>query len=290
MTTTETFTHKENSFRATRDGTHIYYQSWTKPDAKKLLVIQHGFGEHSGRYGNIVQRFSGESVSIYALDARGHGNSEGKRGHVEQFQYYIDDLADLIHIAREKEKKEKIILLGHSLGGVIALQYTLELNNQDYMHALIVSSPGLKVKMDLEKEVKKVASQYLAIFFPDFTVDANLDLKFLTRDTSVIKAYQNDKLTHGKISFQMANNLFYLSRAIYHKVHNIKIPVYLFHGEADGIADIRGSRELFAKMTGDNKTFKSYPGLYHELMNELPKDRERVLDGIVEFLATTPEE
>lgn len=290
MITVDSFTHQENSFHATRDGTHIYYQSWTKPDAKRLLVIQHGFGEHSGRYGNLIEKLHEESVSIYALDSRGHGNSQGKRGHVDQFQYYIDDLADLIHIAREREQKEKVILIGHSLGGVISLQYTLELNNQDYMHGLIVSSPGLKVKMDLDKEVKKIASEYLAMFLPDFTIDANLDLKFLTRDPSVIEDYKRDKLTHGKISFQMAKNLFHLSRAIYHKVHNIRIPTLLIHGEADGIADVRGSRELYAKMSGDNKTFHSYPGLYHELMNELPKDREKVLNDIMDFFHSLPEE
>jgi acylglycerol lipase len=278
------YTNIQSSFKSSRDGTHIFYQSWIKPHANRVLVVQHGFGEHSGRYKNIVDKLHDSDVNIYALDARGHGNSEGKRGHVDQFQYYIDDLSDLVRIAKEKENQDKIFLLGHSLGGVISLQYTLEVNNQDNLHALLLSAPGLKIKMDPEKEVKKIASQYLAMLFPDFTIDANLDVNFLSRDSNVVAAYKNDKLVHGKISFQMGNNLFYLSKAIYNKVHTVRIPVLVMHGDADHIADCNGSKELFKYFQFNNKTLKIYHGLYHEIMNEPKPDRDIVLNDIKNFI------
>lgn len=278
------FTNNQSSFKSTRDNTHIFYQSWTKPNANRVLVIQHGFGEHSGRYKFLIDKLENSDINIYALDSRGHGNSEGKRGHVDQFQYYIDDLADLIRIAKEKEKKEKVFLLGHSLGGVISLQYTLEVNDQENLHALILSSPGLKVKMDLEKEIKKFASQYLAAILPDVTIDANLDVNYLSHDKQVIEDYKKDKLVHGKISFQMGNNLFYLSKAIYNKVKTIRIPMLIMHGDADGIADVRGSRELYKYLMFDNKTLKIYPGLYHETMNEAKPDRDKVLEDVKNYI------
>ena len=278
------FINKQSSFQSGTDKSNIFYQSWIKPNAKRVLILQHGFGEHSDRYGNIIEKLKDDDFNIYALDSRGHGRSDGKRGHVDQFQYYIDDLADLVHIAREEQKINKVSLLGHSLGGVIALQYSLEGFNQENLDALILSSPGLKVKMDFEKEVKKFVGELVASFLPDTMIGANLDLNYLSHDKSVIDAYKKDKLTHGKVSFQMATNLFNLSKALYEKASHLHVPILIIHGEDDGIIDVNGSRDLFRHLTVEKKFIKTYAGLYHELMNELPKDREMVLTDIVEFL------
>lgn len=278
------YTNKQSSFKASRDNIKIFYQSWTKPNAKRLLVIQHGFGEHSDRYQNIIEKLKDSDFSIYALDARGHGRSDGIRGHVPEFQYYIDDLSDLVHIALEEEKQEKFFLLGHSLGGVIVLQYAMELHNQDKMHGLLVCSPGLKVKFDLEKLIKRELAKILAKFIPEFVVDANIDLNLLSHDKTVAEVYKKDPLTHGKISFQMANHLFHLSYAIYEKASMIHIPVLMIHGEEDGIAEARGSIELNESLTTSKKFLKLYPGLYHELMNELPESRNIVLEDIKKFM------
>ena len=278
------FTNKQGTFQSATDKSNIFYQSWKKPKAKRVLILQHGFGEHSDRYGNILEKLKDDDFNIYALDSRGHGRSDGKRGHVDQFQYYINDLTELIHIARDEQKVNKVSLLGHSLGGVIALQYALEGFNQEYLDGLILSSPGLKVKMDFEKEVKKFIGEIVASFLPDTTIDANLDLNYLSHDRTVIDAYKKDKLTHGKVSFQMATNLFNLSKALYDKAHHLHVPILIIHGESDGIVDVDGSRDLFRHLTSEKKFIKTYPGLYHELMNELPKDREMVLTDIREFL------
>lgn len=280
------FTNKQSNFQSSTDKTNIFYQSWTKPKAKKVLVIQHGFGEHSDRYKHILEKLKNDEFNIYALDARGHGRSDGKRGHVDQFQYYVNDLMELIHIAKEKEKVEKVTLLGHSLGGVISLQYATEGFNQDHLQALILSSVAIKVKMDFEKEVKKFVGEILASFLPDTTIDANLNVKFLSHDESEVKAYQEDKLVHGKISFQMGKNLFNLAKALYEKVGILRIPVMLIHGEEDGIADVNGSRDVFRLLSTEKKVIKTYPNLYHELMNELPNDREMVFKDLMEFIHT----
>ncbi len=278
------FVNKQSNFQSSIDGTNIFYQSWRKPDSKKVLVIQHGFGEHSDRYSNIRNFIENDQFDIYALDTRGHGRSDGPRGHVDQFQRYIDDLADLIRIAKQETGVSKVNLLGHSLGGVISLQYATEGFNQDNLEKIIISSPALKVRMDLEKQVKKYAAEFLSNFFPAATLDANLDVNFLSHDKEVVKAYQNDPLVHGKISFQMGANLFHLAHAMYDKAHLIQIPILMIHGEADGIADVLGSREFFKRVTSKTRDLKVYPGLFHELMNEVKEDREKVLTDIRAFL------
>ncbi|MCB1179508.1 MAG: lysophospholipase [Leptospiraceae bacterium] len=278
------FANKQSSFQSSIDGTNIFFQSWTKPDSKKVLVIQHGFGEHSDRYGNILSKLEKEDYNIYALDSRGHGRSDGIRGHVDQFQRYIDDLADLIRIAKKEKSVEKVTLLGHSLGGVISLQYATEGFNQDNLEKLIISSPALKVRMDFEKQVKKLAAEVLSSFLPAVTLDANLDVGFLSHDPEVIKAYQNDPLVHGKVSFQMGKNLFHLAEAMYDKAHLIQVPILIIHGEEDGIADVEGAREFFKRLTAKEKDLKVYNGLFHELMNETQSEREVVLKDVIDFL------
>lgn len=278
------YKNKQASFQSSVDGLNIFFQSWTKPDAEKVLVIQHGFGEHSNRYNNLLNALENEPINVYALDSRGHGRSEGKRGHVDQFQRYIDDLADLIRIVKQEQNIQKVILLGHSLGGVIALQYATEGFNQDNLLGLIISSPGLKVKMDFEKEIKKIAAELLATFMPSVTLDANLDLRYLSHDQNVIEAYKKDPLVHGKISFQMGKNLFHLNAVMKNKAHLIQVPILMIHGDSDGIADVEGTKEFFNNLVCKRKELKIYKGLYHELMNELPADREKVLNDIVEFI------
>ncbi|MCB1191940.1 MAG: lysophospholipase [Leptospiraceae bacterium] len=278
------FTNHHSSFKSSKDGMNIFYQFWTKPYAKRFLVIQHGFSDHSDRYENLVNHLQDSDINIYALDSRGHGRSDGIRGHVDEFSDYASDLGDLINIVKKEEKTEKVFLLGHSMGGVIVLQYTLEPQNQKNLHALITSAPALRVKMSLDKEIKKTVAGFLANIFPSFIIDADLNTNYLSHDKAVVEKYNSDPLVHGKVSFKMGTTLFNIADVIYKKLSNIQIPIFITHGEADGIIDVEGSKELFYKLTAQNKTLKVYPGLYHETMNEIPEKRETVLKDIGNFI------
>lgn len=275
----------EHEFKSSKDGFRIYYQKWVPSSYKKVMVFQHGFGEHSGRYGHLIDALNGEGFAFYGLDSRGHGHTEGKRGHVDQFQQLVDDLADLIRIAKEETKQEKIVLLGHSLGGIIVLQYTLQGTNQENLQCLVVSSGGLKIQMDAEKKIKLGIAKMLARIAPAKTLPANLDLKYLSHDLSEVEAYQKDPLVHGMISFQMAVNTVSLGEVIYDKASHISIPIYILHGTGDGIVSCEGSRILYEKIPASvDKTLRMYEGLYHETFNELPADRSRVLGELRDWL------
>jgi hypothetical protein len=142
----------------------------------------------------------------------------------------------------------------------------------------------LRVFKILEKEIKKCAAEFLSSIMPSTTLDANLDLQFLSHDQTVIEAYKKDPLVHGKISFQMGLNLFNLGAALIQKAHLLTVPIFMIHGDADGIVDCEGTKEFFSKLTTPNKEIKIYPGLFHEMMNELPKDKEIVLRDIKNFI------
>ncbi|MBX7059560.1 MAG: lysophospholipase [Leptospirales bacterium] len=270
--------------RSSKDDFELAYHRWLPQQTRRVMVVQHGFGEHSGRYGHLREALDGTGTAFYALDSRGHGKTGGKRGHVDQFQLYVDDLADLVQLARKENGENKVYLLGHSLGGVMALQYALEGTNQRNLHALIVSAPGLIVQLDFAKRIKKFLAQVFARVAPATTLDANLDLTYLSHDQSEIDAYKADPLVHGKVSFQMASNLFSLGKAIFKKASHLTVPAYVFQGTADGIVSPESSRRLYELLTTKDKTLKMYEGLFHETMNELPADRARVLGDLKAWL------
>lgn len=300
----EPYVNEQGFFHASRDNTRIFFQRWlpekrsrlriqkakslkeydrrgkSKDEVGRVLVIQHGFGEHSSRYGNLVQHLEETNISIYALDARGHGRSDGKRGHVDQFQYYIDDLSDLIQIAKREQRMDKIYLFGHSLGGVIASQYALQYENQHGLEGLLLSSPAFRVHMNPSQKVKKYLAYTMAALAPSVTIKADLDVRYISHDPNVIEDYHKDPWVHGEISFQMGKNLFFLGKVLIHKARNLVIPSLVMTGSGDRIIDPQGAKDFYNGIVARDKKYHSYEGLYHELINETEQERQKVLNDI----------
>jgi alpha-beta hydrolase superfamily lysophospholipase len=138
---------KTDSF-ISQDGLKIFYRHYPSPIEKSRLVIAHGLGEHSGRYDNVIKKLFPKGISIWALDHRGHGQSDGARGHISSFDEYLNDLGGVIEIAKTGiSENTKCFLLGHSMGGLIALMFAFQ--NPNRIDGLVVSSPslGMKVKV-----------------------------------------------------------------------------------------------------------------------------------------------
>lgn len=266
------------------DGFEFYAQSWKPAEIKKILVIQHGFGEHSGRYKNIQQALENENTAIYALDARGHGKTPGRRGHIDDFNLYASDLVVLIKKARAENPNVPLFLMGHSMGALIAGLATLSGETAKELKGLILSSGGFKPALDPIQEVKKTVGTVLANFAPAVTVDAGLDVKLISRDESVVQAYKDDPLVHGKISLKMGVDLFSVGEKLIQAAPRFTTPILVFHGDADGIANVEGSKLFFQGVSSQDKTLKIYPGFYHETMNEPFADRQKVLSDVVGWI------
>lgn len=285
-----TFHHKEFYILSSSDKSKLYCQSWTKPNANRLMIFHHGFGEHSGRYTNLLRFFAKSDINFYSFDMRGHGNSEGKRGHADSFDLYVRDLSDFANEVLKRERKDRFFLLGHSLGGAVTLRYSQEGINQDNILGLILGSPALKVRMDFKKKLKKFAAGFLSKISPSTIVDAELDLQYISHDPEVIEAYQQDPLVHGKVSLRMGTELLDIGPKLIKKANVLRCPVLILHGQEDGLIDYNGSTELYKNLIYRNKRIKIYPGLYHELMNEFPEHRDVVLNDIQGFLETIQRE
>lgn len=263
-----------------RDGVRIAYQSW-QPDASPIaaLCIHHGLGEHGGRYGTYVQHVLARGYAVYAIDMRGHGRSGGKRGHTPSYETLLDDVGDLIAIARSEQGRRPIFLLGHSLGGNIALNFALR--RPAGLSAVLASAPWLMLPKPPAKPLAALA-RGVSKLAPSFTLGNQLDLTGISRDPAVIAGYKADPLVHDRISVKLfVEGAAAAAWALEH-ASEIAVPALLFHGSADRLTSPAGTR-LFAERAGSAKvTHREYAGMYHEMHHDIGKDA--VIEDVARWL------
>jgi alpha-beta hydrolase superfamily lysophospholipase len=272
--------HTEGGFEGAR-GTRIYYQSWMPPrKAKAVLVIAHGIGEHSGRYAHVADYFTKRNLVVWACDHRGHGKSDGKHGHVDNFDDYLADLGQMIRIAKDHSPGVKTFLLGHSLGGLIATFYA-EKHPSD-LDGLIASGPALREKMKISPVTAFMGRTFSKIM-PTFTTGTGLDPNLLSHDKEVVKKYVEDPLVHKVATARWFTEYRRAQEETMRLADELTLPCLIIQGGADGIVDPTVATELYKRIKGSDKTLKVYDGFYHESLNEIGK--ESVLADIDSWLS-----
>lgn len=248
----------------------LYAQRW-QPDgpAKASLAIVHGFGEHSGRLGNVIDWFVPKGYTVYAFDLRGHGRSEGRRGHINDWDDLLEDVGILLDWARSDAPDLALFLLGLSVGGLIALDFASH-RGQD-LAGVIASAPALGA---LPIAPLKIAlARVMARVWPTFTQDAQLDATALSRDASVGEAYVSDPLVHGFATARYGMEMLGAIPRVQSEAVLVDVPCLIVHGSADQFIPPDCSREYFDKLTVADKTRLEYDGYCHEVFNEIGKER-----------------
>ncbi len=262
----------ENYFQGIRN-TKLYYQSWIPDeDPKGVVIISHGYGEHSGRYMNVVNTLVPEGYAVFALDHRGHGKSEGKRCHVNRFTDYMEDLAIFEKIVREKYPDKPFHLVGHSMGSIIANHYMSKYADQNNYRSLTLSGTGAAPGPAINT-VTRYMSKVLSVLLPGISIPSNLDPQFISHDEKVVEAYVNDPLVENKITPRLGNEMMnYVSNMI-PAAKNVKVPVMMQLGSEDEAFHPNSWQNLFDSFTIEDKQFKIYDGFRHEVYNELEKEK-----------------
>lgn len=278
------YSHNTGTFIG-KGGIEIFFQNWFVESPKGVLVIVHGLGEHSGRYGTIINELKGTGISIYALDQRGHGKSGGKRGHINSYMDYVDDIKLFIDIIQEENENIPLILLGHSMGGVTACKYALTYSED--LSGLILSSPGFVPTVALPGW-KKSLVVLLSRYFPQTSLTTGLEPKDLSHDMDVVDAYENDHLVHNRISSRWSTEFIKSGEECLNRALELRLPLLVFHGKGDAIVDYHASETLFNNASSLNKELHLFEGLFHETMNEInyKKITQMVVRWIVKIAGT----
>lgn len=274
--------HENTDTFACHDGVSIFYRQIRAIDERARLVIAHGLGEHSGRYANVVNRLLPANYSLWIPDHRGHGQSGGKKGHVMNFEQYLLDLRLMVEMARgDLPEGRKIFLLGHSMGGLIALYFALQ--NPELIDGVIASSPalGMAVKVPV---VKNVLGKVMSFIWPGLLLGNELDATKISRDESVVKAYQNDPLVHDRVSARWFTEILSTMEAVNRQAARIQVPVLMQVAGDDHLVNAQSSKQFFENLAVADKTLFMYDGLYHEIYNELDDQRQKVLGDLEAWL------
>jgi acylglycerol lipase len=260
-------------------GLRLYRQAWVPDgDARALLVLVHGLCEHSGRYHHVAARLAADGYAVQALDHRGHGRSEGTRALIDRMGNAVADLHALVEATAPAHSGLPVIMLGHSMGGLLAVCFALA--HQERLSGLILSAP--LAALEAASPATRLAARVLSALTPRLGV-IRVDSALISRDPEVVRAYDSDPLVfHGKLP---ARTVFELERAVRSlpaSVHAITVPTLIMYGTADRLCPPAGSLGLRDCIGAQDKTLNVYDGLYHEIFNE--PEQERVLEDVCAWL------
>lgn len=264
------------------DGLRLFYRRFQVPGlpARRLIVLVHGFADHSGRYSDLVQHLCRQGAVIYALDQRGNGLSEGQRGHVMAYQELLDDLTQFVALAEAREPGLERVLYAHSTGAITG--FDLALAHPDRLDRLILSAPAMILAV--RAPIWKVAiGKALAGIAPRLSLKAGFDLGALSRDPDHVLNTARDPLVSQAISTRFYREV-YLRAApqALARIEELRVPFLYLHGGDDELVSPAVAEEFRRRATVP-AVFHVYPEARHETFAE--RNREQVFADIDRWLA-----
>ncbi len=273
--------HREG-WRSGMGDVQLYYQSWhpaSDSAAKATLVIVHGLGSHSGLFKPLADRLVAENYCVYAFDLRGHGRSEGQRGYINRWDEYRQDLQQFVNWVQWQEGDRPCYVMGHSLGGAIALDYSLQF--PDAVDGLILTAPAVSTQGISPFKLK--VGRFLSWAYPRFSLNTGLRQRQpSTRDAAINQAYDQDPLRHSQGTARLSTEFFKINQQTWQRLPELEFPLLILQGEADRVAPATVTRDFFGKLEGENKRLYLYPDGYHDIWNDI--NREQVVGDLIAWL------
>jgi alpha-beta hydrolase superfamily lysophospholipase len=256
-----------------------YWQGWTgDTSVQGVVVLVHGVHEHGGRYAHVAERLVAGGYPVYAVDHPGHGRSDGPRGNIDSMAKTVAGVEAMAHLAIERHPDVPVFVYGHSLGGLIALQYIT--GTPIELRGAVISAPSLDVSA--ATPVQRAASGLLSRFTPNLGV-LKLDPATISRDLDVVRDYQTDPLNYtGKLRARTGAETLHTVQRMQPRLEALKLPLLVLHGMADKLVPPSATDYLEQHVGSTDLTVKRYEGGYHESHNEPGK--AAVLDDIVGWL------
>lgn len=271
--------HNEGTFES-ENGEQIYYQSWLPlDDPRAVLLLVHGLAEHSSRYEEFAEFFTAARFAVYTLDQPGHGQSGGMRGHIKKFSEFTNATIQCLEIIKKTHSDIPRILVGHSMGGLIAA--SLLIAKQSEFIATVLTGPAIKTP-DQPSRLAILINRMIAALFPKFGV-LQLDSSAVSRDPEEVRKYDNDPLVfRGKVTARLAAELFSEMDTVLKTAAAIRLPTLILHGGSDSLTDVDGSKMLHDRISSGDKKIVVYDRLFHEIFNE--PERIAVMTDMREWL------
>ena len=278
----------------TLDGQTLKLRLWpaagfAEGTARGTVQIVHGLGEHSGRYAHVAASLNAAGWHVAAHDLRGHGESTGKRGRLADSHAFLAEVALVQDHLRQRWPGGVRLLLGHSMGGLIAGCFVAEgLAKAPApwyrpFDALVMSSPALDPGMNGFQEFLLAVLGPIA---PNVGVGNGLKPEWICRDPAVVKAYVDDPLVHDRVSPRLVRFIVDGGQQVIHRAPQWTLPTLLMWAGADRCVSPVGSARFAAAAPQSTVTAHEYPGLAHEIFNE--PEKAEVLKRLTDWLQRLP--
>ncbi|MFZ1752018.1 MAG: lysophospholipase [Saprospiraceae bacterium] len=259
----------------TSNGWNLFTKNYILGKAKASVLIIHGLAEHCERYAHVAKALNEIGCNVYTFDLRGHGQSTGTAALALSTDEYREDVENVYHTI---PKNLPIYILGHSMGGMIALKFLVFRERKDIKGA-IFSGAALEVGEDITPITKKMV-KILGKIAPSFKT-VKLNPESISRDPETVEAYKNDPLIyHGGAKAGLGLALLDTIKELKDQFHLLDKPVLIMHGGDDKITNIKGSEALYNTCKSEDKTLKIWEGAYHEIFNETNKN------DVISFMTT----
>lgn len=268
------------------DGIPLFLRKWLPESTPRaILVIVHGLGEHAGRYPHAVETFTQHGYVIFGHDHRGYGKSGGRRGDFNDFNDILTDLDQVVDTAHSQYPDLPLCFYAHSLGSMIATHYLAQ--HEEKVTAAILSAPGYGAGPDYSRW-KIMLARVLAGVAPGFSMETGSkdDPFTLSHDPEAEKAYRSDQLYHHTVTMRFAYTSLVRAEEAKHLLATLHLPILILLGEEDSTINRQAVIEA-VEAAGDNVKFRTYADSYHELHNEIPEIRNRVLSETLAWCEQT---
>ncbi|WP_437226895.1 lysophospholipase [Planctomicrobium sp. SH661] len=283
----------EEAFHPSSGGLKIFSCVHPVRSPQGVVLMTHGLGEHSGRYGHVIHCFQEKSLAVVRFDLRGHGRSEGKRGHARDYEPLLDDLSRMVRFTRERFPGVPLILFGHSLGGNILANWIIRRPDEaSIAHGAVLSSPWFTLTKK-PSAFKVAVIRSLSKIWPGLLIPAGFRPRKLTRNPTAIAAYEHDPLIHKHASVRLISDAYFAGLWALKHAAEFQLPVLALHGTADSVTGPDGT-QLFCERA-PHAELMLFDDLVHEPHNE-PEWRvvvEAIRNWMVELLnrgSTVPPE
>lgn len=273
--------HQQGVLARAAPGPSLYWYVTSAEQPKAVVGLLHGYAEHGARYAHVADAWAERGITTVAIDLRGHGRAQGRRGHCDRFEEYFDDAAELERLVLEREPGVPAILFGHSFGGLIAA--SVAIRKPAPWRALLLSGPFFGVATPVPAP-KRLAGRIASRIAPSLALPTGLSGKDVTHDVERARAYDTDPLVFKTATARWFTETQAAQDRAIARAPSLALPLLVVVGTADPVVSVPRARAFFDAAGSSDKTWDGREGLFHEVLNEVEwrPIAERMADFILD--------